>query len=175
VTDDRPLLLGEAPSERGDRYHMFPLSGPPARVLCEMAGIPPESEGSTYGRWTWALYDRFECRNVFDRYAQATPWSAPAARDRVHRFARDLDSRVVVCLGRRVQAAVCGYLGIEVEPFYYWRLVGSTRLEPDSWLHLVAIPHPSGKNRTLNDRAERARSGDALRAALDLAAQLAAK
>jgi hypothetical protein len=129
----RPILLGEAPSRAGDRYHAFPLSGRPARVLCELAGIPPQEEGSTYGRWTWALYERFECRNLFERYADATPWSAPRAREAARvalaaaqagaavTAAVDLATvdpaaalattpTVIVCLGRRVQAAVFGAL-----------------------------------------------------------------
>jgi len=86
----RPILLGEAPSRGGDRYHTFPLSGRPARVLCELAGIPPQPEGSTHGRWTWALYDRFECHNLFERYADATPWSAPTARERARLLLEEL-------------------------------------------------------------------------------------
>ena len=31
-------------------------------------GIPPETEGSRYGRWTWALYERFDCVNALARY-----------------------------------------------------------------------------------------------------------
>lgn len=129
----RPILLGEAPSKGGDRYHHFPLSGRPARVLCELAGIPPQAEGSTYGRWTWALYDHFECRNLHERYADATPWSAPRARDAARARLDKLEAAahvtagvdvaqpdpavvmttsptVVVCLGRKVQAAVFGAL-----------------------------------------------------------------
>lgn len=165
------MLLGEAPSRGGDRYHMFPLSGPPARVLCQMAGIPPEPEGSTYGRWTWALYERFECRNVFARYADATPWSAPRAREAVGSFRRDLYRRVVVTLGRRVDAALCGALGVPpADEFYEVRRVSSTRAEPDSYLTVVSMPHPSGLNRLLNDPAERERCGETLRRALELAA-----
>lgn len=95
--DDAPraILLGEAPSKRGDAYHHFPLSGPPARVLCQLAGIPPQEDGSTYGRWTWALYDHFRCRNLFERYDDATPWSAPAARDRARLLLAELEAERV--------------------------------------------------------------------------------
>jgi hypothetical protein len=154
---------------------MFPLSGRPARVLCELAGIPPQEEGSTYGRWTWALYERFECRNVFARYADATPWSAPAARDAVREFGRDLYQRAVVCLGRRVQAAVEGVLGIDAGDLHDWRLVSSTRAAPESWLHLAVVQHPSGLNRALNDPAERERCGRTLRRAVEVAGELAAR
>jgi uracil-DNA glycosylase len=162
-----PVLVGEAPSRGGDRFHHFPLSGPPARVLCVLAGIPPQEDGSTYGRWTWALYDRFECRNLFARYRDATPWSAPAARGRAEALAEELAPRVVVCLGRRVQAALHGALGLAVPavPFHEWR-TGQPD-EPTAW---TTIPHPSGLNRALNDAAERERCGETLRKALDLSA-----
>lgn len=234
----RPLLLGEAPSKLGDRYHHFPLSGRPARVLCELAGIPPQAEGSTYGRWTWALYEHFECRNVFARYATATPWSAPRARAaalellaKLEATARvDIDepeaaipATVVVCLGRKVQAAVLGALkfryvttqpgawatgvfgdfGVWAAPWHIHtpivRQVCARCGEPrrfgnvgdmcpgetsppiqtvhvfadrreTRWApHVVTIPHPSGLNRLLNDEEHRARCGDVLRRALELA------
>lgn len=127
----RPLLLGEAPSRTGDRYYRFPLSGAVAERTCRLAGIAPQPEGSRYGVWTWALYDHFECHNVFRRYADATPWSVPSARDTVRLRIDQLrdsevhpvDSRpgepqtqapVIVCLGRKVQRAVHAALGSEV-------------------------------------------------------------
>ena len=153
----RPLLLGEAPSRTGDRYHEFPLSGAVARTLCTLAGIPPIEGGTTYGRWTWALYDRFECLNLFQRYAEATPWSAPAARDRWRaRLDEEGPWPVVVMLGRKVQAAVTpGIKGYDFHQFAYAPFVA-----------YVTIPHPSGLNRLLNDHAERERCGDTLRKAL---------
>lgn len=161
------MLLGEAPSRAGDRFHMFPLSGRPARVLCELAGIPPISDGTTYGRWTWALYDRFDCTNVFERYAEATPWSAPRAaqalRDRVEVFY----CRTVVCLGRRPQKALYDAFRAGSPPDFHE--VGSIAGGRGVLLGLdvVAIPHPSGLNRALNDPAERDRCGETLRAALE--------
>lgn len=162
------MLLGEAPSRGGDRFHHFPLSGPPARVLCGLAGIPPVEGGTTYGRWTWALYDAFECRNVFERYRDATPWSAPAARSRVAESLDDLYGRVVVCLGRRPQKALtdalAGGAAALYAPFYTW--IGRDVL-------FAAIPHPSGLNRILNNADERERSGATLRHALELARRAA--
>ena len=173
MTDERPILLGEAPSRGGDRYHMFPLSGRPARVLCTLAGIPPQPEGSTYGRWTWALYEQFECRNLFGRYAQAAPWSVPRARDRAAEIRPDLHGRRVVLLGRRVQAA------FELDcDFHEWQLVVTAENVASSGERsfdfdvphayaVVAIPHPSGLNRALNDPVERDRCRTTLRCALD--------
>lgn len=160
-----PLLLGEAPSRGGDRYWMFPLSGRPARVLCTLAEIPPQDEGSTYGRWTWALYERFECRNLFERYAQAEPWSVVRAREAAGPIAVALEGgRIVVCLGRRVHAAVCSALdlGPPLDP-HEWVTVAPTGAS------VVAVPHPSGLNRVLNDPAEREALGATLRRALELA------
>lgn len=161
---DRPraVLVGEAPSRTGDRYHHFPLSGRPARVLCTLAGIASQEEGSTYGRWTWALYDHFVCVNVFNRYAQATPWSAGHARacaDEIRRSEDAQGSRVVVCLGRRVAAA----FGIDDQGFYHW-----VPVEGDG-IRFVALPHPSGLNRLLNDPDHRAKAGDVLRDAMHFA------
>lgn len=165
MTDRRPVLIGEAPSKGGDRYHGFPLSGPPARVLCTLAGIPHEPEGSTYGKWTWALYDRFECVNLFRRYADATPWSVPSARARAEEMIPDLKGRVVVALGRRVQTAISSVLPLP-ETFGFHAVLH----RPERDVFFVAIPHPSGLNRALNDPAERERCGESLRLALAIAA-----
>lgn len=133
----RPILLGEG--RGGDRFYHFPL----------------------YGRWTWALYERFECRNLFERYAQAEPWSVPRARERAREIERDLDGRVVVCLGRRVQATVYDALDIPREyaqVFHSW--------VTNAVVQVVAIPHPSGLNRALNHPVERERCSETLRVAL---------
>lgn len=148
---------------------MVPLSGRVARTLCQLAGIPPQEDGSTYGRWTWALYDEFECWNLFSRYAQAETWSVPKARDRAREIERDLHGRVVVCLGRRVQAAVYDALDIdryEAGFFHSWVTRTSERARPEAVVRVAAIPHPSGLNRALNDPDERERCGRVLREAL---------
>jgi hypothetical protein len=181
VESTLPLLIGEAPSRGGDRYHMFPLSGPPARVLCTLAGIPPQDEGTTYGKWTWALYERFECENLFERYAEAEPWSVPRARERAALRKPDLTGRVVLLLGRRVQAA----FGVEGD-FHTWTTVvqaadlrsvapapgmcATVEFSVAAIYRVAAIPHPSGLNRALNDPAERERCGATLRQAMELAA-----
>lgn len=186
--DLRPLLLGEAPSRGGDRYHMLPLSGRPAKVLCTLAGIPPQDEGSTYGRWTWALYEHFATANVFRRYAHASPWSAPAARERALELLVDhAEYPVVVCLGRKVQAAVYGALGVSADLLStggewgplagdYGRWLPPQAIRPvapdgvDLTVWLVTVPHPSGLSRLLNDPGQRERAGETLRQAMRLAA-----
>jgi uracil-DNA glycosylase len=151
----KPLLVGEAPSRRGDRYWMFPLSGPPAKVLCELAGIPAQPGGSTYGRWTWALYDVFETVNLIERFKDAEPWSAPRARDRARELAEVHAPLVAVLLGRKVAAA----WGLADRPVGEWgpALPGGLPVP-----EVVCLPHPSGLNRTLNDPEVRALMGRGL-------------
>lgn len=154
------MLIGEAPARGKDRYQAWPLSGRPAQVLCQMAGIEPHEDGTHWGRWTWALYDHFECRNLFQTYTLATPWRVGAAREQAVRIRGDLYGRVVVCLGRRVHAAVSQAL--ELWPpadFHDWRSF-------PNGAGVVAIPHPSGLNRLLNEDAERRRCGETLRLAM---------
>jgi hypothetical protein len=154
-----PALVGEAPSRTGDRYHAFPLSGRVAEALCRMACIPPRAEGTRYGRWTWALYERFLCGNLFERYHEAYPWSAPSAREAWSRMRAEApDLLVVVALGRRVQAA----LDLPSDlPYHRWVDQGG--------LMVATVPHPSGLNRILNDRGEREICGETLREAMRLA------
>lgn len=154
-----PTLVGESPSRTGDRYHRFPLSGAPARTLCQCAGWPPDGPGTHLRDWTWALYARFTTVNVFPRYADATPWSAPAARERaaaiVYRAMQEEDQLTFVLLGRRVAAAFD--MG-DVEPY---EIVERRSLAYVA--RLVAIPHPSGRNLLLNSSDERERIGATLR------------
>lgn len=118
----RPILLGEAPSRVGDRFHMFPLSGRPAQVLCGLAGIPPQDGGTRYGRWTWALYEHFDCRNLIDRYADAEPWSVPVARDRARALLDELRAEQVEC---RYVPPGTGHPQEEI----YRQLSGATRVQ----------------------------------------------
>lgn len=164
----RPLLIGESPSASGDRFYMFPLSGQVAKTLCGLAGIAPIEGGTRYGRWTWALYDHFDCANVFARHRDATPWRAHEALLHFENILAAGAKRpiVVVCLGRRVQRAALDYFGDHVtydgDDFYDWNI--------GEWggdlVDFVAIPHPSGLNRTLNDAGQRELCGATLREAL---------
>lgn len=159
-----PVLVGEAPSKSGDRYWMFPLSGAVGQRMCEWARIEPEPTGSRYGRYYWALRERFECVNVYDRYAESTPWSLPCAR-----IAWDARLRtdypdsgrhyVFVALGRRVAQAMGHTL-----PWNEWYR--------GSCMSTVVIPHPSGLNRMYNAVEVGARSGEVLREAMSIAAAM---
>lgn len=154
-------VVDRRPTPRGclrDRYHRFPLSGAPARTLCRAAGWEPDGPPHELGSWTWALYARFRTRNVFRRYANATPWSLPKAREQALTLLTDMPddgSAVAVLLGRRVAAA----FGLERLPFFRWERTLSGMF--------VVVPHPSGRNHLMNDAAIRHAVGVALRAAVD--------
>lgn len=152
----RPWIVGESPSRTGDRYWQFPLSGAPAKTLCRCAGFPPDGDPAEIGSWTWALYERFATINLFVRYAAAYPWRPADARLHAEGI---LDSIVVaestraVLLGRRVAAA----FGVEHD-YFEW-----TELRDD--VRAVVVPHPSGRNRLLNESSVRMAIGVALREA----------
>jgi uracil-DNA glycosylase len=165
-----PLLVGEQPSRTGDRFHEFPLSGAVAQTLCQMAGIPPDSEGTRYGKWTWALYDKFDCVNVIERYK---PWDAREAAEAIADLIEP-DREVVVFLGRRaVQAYVDsqapGESAIDGGEWWEWVVDPSS---PTGRREVVVIPHPSTRNRIYNDASARQKSGRVLREAMEKAAAM---
>lgn len=155
----KPLLLGEAPSRRGDRYHRFPLSGTPAKTLCKCADLPPDGDAADIGSWTWGLYEHFETLNTIERYADAYPWSSVRAQERWKAFVEDRGPRplIVVALGRKAADAI----GISGRPWGFWVEAGLTQK--------VVAPHPSGRNRLMNEDANREMLGRILREALDRA------
>lgn len=138
------------PSAAGDRYHMVPLSGRPAERILMWAGIPREFEeaplpgsGLTRKKYVaayWTLIEHFDTMNAQERHG---PWDLRAAQARWTRYLmEDERSRkplVVVCLGRRAQAAI----GTAGPDWGEWREAGL--------LQYVTIPHPSGQNRLYND------------------------
>jgi len=173
-----PILLGEAPSRTGDRYHMFPLSGRVAETLCSMADIPPMAGESRYGQWTWALYDRFECMNLIERWpgAQGSGSAFPMAVARAALVDRlpEIDGRVVVLLGSRLPRLLMPE--DTTETFYRWEVATpQARAEDGEVVYqarpttMCAIPHPSGLNRMYNAPAERERVGAILRQAMEYA------
>lgn len=167
--DIRPLLLGEAPSKSGDRYHDFPLSGAVGQRLCEMAGIEPEVKGSRYGRYYWPLLDHFELRNLIERYPgpQGRGASFPMEVARQRAGALELKWRmvgaVVVLLGARLPGA----FDLDMD-FYEQRIKTLSRVTGTS-VRFYCIPHPSGLNRMYNAERERERAGQVLREAMERA------
>lgn len=141
----RPLLLGEAPSEKGDRFHAFPLSGNPAVRICKIMGW--ETGGAAY----WTLIEHFDTLNAIERFADAYPWSRQRAQRRWGEYLLDRykapdfrdvppEKLVVVCLGRKAEGAV--HDGAEA-PVGVWRQRGN--------LEFVVAPHTSGRSRLWND------------------------
>lgn len=160
MDERRPWLIGESPSRTGDRYWRFPLSGAPARTLCQAAGFKPDGDGKNIADWTWALYEKYRTANVFERYRDATPWSAPVARAAAERRARAIweGSRVAVLLGRKVGDA------FGAGEFFEW--------EERDGIVLCVVPHPSGRNLLMNSRAVRLEVGAVVRQAPLVAAAL---
>lgn len=145
---------------------MVPLSGPPARVLCELAGIPPDEDGGP-GRYFWALREHYETLNLFTRHVPE--WSAPEARRRAQEIRAGLP-KVTVLLGARVAAAFC------VTPFRPGQIIewAGAPIEVEGGIvgrhcYFVVAYHPSGLNRRLNEKAERTKMGLLLRDARYLA------
>jgi hypothetical protein len=137
---------------------MLPLSGPPARVLLSAAGIDPQPEGSTYGRWTWRLYELFDCHNLIERHRDAEPWSVPRAREAALNLILEkplTSGSVTVLLGRRVAAA----FGLEDAAWGEWRATPSGAI--------VTAPHPSGRSRAMNDPETRTLLGRVLNEAIE--------
>ncbi len=55
----KPIILGESPNANGDRYYMFPLSGPIGQRLCTLAGITPDIERNSVRQVLLASYAAF--------------------------------------------------------------------------------------------------------------------
>jgi hypothetical protein len=132
-----PLLLGEAPSKQGDRYHAFPLSGAPAQRICRLMGWEPD--GAAY----WTLVEHFQTLNAIERHADAYPWSAQKARERWGAWLLENcgEGRLtVVCVGRKAAAAVGLSDGVS---WGQWRAFMA--------YDATVLPHTSGRNRVWNE------------------------
>lgn len=175
---DLPVILGEAPSKSGDQFWMFPCSGRVAEALCGMADLPPMAGESRYGRWTWALYERFECLNLVERYpgpqGRGAALPMAAAREALVERLPEIEGRVVVLLGARL-AKLLMPVGAS-ETFYQWKVTTPQAVAPDGELvyqarptMMAVIPHPSGLNRMYNAPLERERAGMILRQAAEYA------
>jgi hypothetical protein len=164
-----PVLLGEAPSKSGDRYWEFPLSGAVAQSLCAMAGIPPMAGGSRYGRWTWALYERFDCVNLIERWpgaqGQGSAFPLDVACEALVERTPEIDGKVVVMLGARLPKVICPQLS----PFYFYDWHNVTLPRSGACTTICSIPHPSGLNRMYNGPVERKRAGVILQQAIGIA------
>jgi hypothetical protein len=166
----KPLLVGEQPSRSGDHYWEFPLSGAVAQTLCRMAGIPPRPNESRYGRWTWALYYRFHCINLIERYR---PWDAALAVEGL-RDGIGAEDEVVVLLGRKAQQAyvdmqVPGESVLDGLDFYEWVVDPAS---PTGRREVLVLPHPSALNIIYKERGIRSKAGRLLKEAIEKAKQM---
>lgn len=155
--ETRPLMVGENPSRSGDRYWRFPLSGAPARVYCEAAGWAPDGPASEPGSWTWALYDRFRTANLFPRWRDVEKgWDVAVAwRHAMRLIEQEPVGGTIVAVGSRVAQAFARAVGQPVPERYEPRVMHDR--------HVWHLPHPSGRNRLLNEPEEVARLGAMLR------------
>lgn len=134
----RATLVGEMPGPRSlADAPLFPLPGSSGARLARLAGM-------THVEYLAS----FERVNLF---REPREWSTPAARERAREVAST--RRKLVLLGARVAAA----FGVETRGW-----------QPDATGSAVcaAVPHPSGRNRVLNEEHERQRVGRTLREAL---------
>lgn len=140
----KPLLLGEAPSKAGDRYHGFPLSGAPATRICQLMGWDTGGEAPY-----WTLREHFDTLNAVERFADAYPWRVETARSRWRAYrAENPGDLIVVALGRRAADAI----GIG-DGFLFGEWQGG----PDGhgYVEKVAAPHTSGRSRIMNEQNTR--------------------
>lgn len=156
----RPLLIGEQPAPSAVLGPGAALTGNPARTLlnCVEAAGGAVPAAKTPDEW---LTERFRTANVIKRKTAWSPYEARKSASVLR--VREIDPRgdLVVLLGRRVSAAF-GFPGREW--FDSWT---------DGRVRYWLAPHPSGKNRLLNDPATRTRVGEVLIEALAASASAA--
>ena len=143
----RLVVVGEAPGGRGTE-DLPALEGLVGRRLAKMLGISFEE---------WLEVDR---RNVFESPDAGVPWRPDAAKMRALGMLGIFEpgTRVIV-LGKRAGQA----FGVQDFPLYQW--VSFQRVMTGDVLWVANVPHPSGRNRVLNDPRERERMGRFLREA----------
>lgn len=155
----RPILVGEAPAGVG----LEPLPALDGRVgsrLAEMAGLTREE-----------YRERFDLRNLFESPDEGVPWRHPEAVMRAIRLLMTVkEGDRVVCLGNRVAEAF-GLLRVRGGlPYYEWRSArkfGDLLSREPIEFSVARVPHPSGRNRVLNDPDHRVRMSAFLRECLE--------
>lgn len=144
---ERVLLIGQAPSARGDpdRVLIGPGSGERIRNL---AGLTLRE----YAR-------RFERRNLLRSFpgkqGKGDAFPMAAARAAADRMLPDLRDRLVLLAGRKVAEA----FGLQKLEWMEWRVVNVSIEEPEETCEVSVIPHPSGVSTWWNypENRERAR------------------
>ena len=145
----RIVIVGEAPNSGSlrDRPDLV-LGGAIGKRLAYWAGVTIDE----YLEWTTRV-------NLFD---EATRWSKPKARLRAAQILDELQPEdVLILLGEKVAEA----FGASDYKLYEWRFTRTQR----GYASVVRLPHPSGRNRVLNDPVARARVGLVFREAMEVA------
>jgi hypothetical protein len=160
----RPLILGEAPSRTGDKFHAFPMSGLISQRFCEWTGIEPLATGTKYGRYYWALKEHFDLV-----WPGGTGWDTVAAFEAMTALRSELDGRVLVLLGTRLTAT----FQLRDHPRHEFKTYGWLETDEDGEEHsrsvtITWIYHPSSRTRQYNDPEEQALAGETLRKALEI-------
>lgn len=146
--DERPWLVGQAPSATGDPDK--PCTGRFGRRLCSVAGGDPSERDLiqflTAFRRVNVLYEH---PGTLDGKGDAFPLDrARVAADAMARVWRD---EVVVLCGKTTVARAFGC----EDDYFTWHAVRGNRM--------AVFPHPSGVNRFWNDDDNRDRAGRFLR------------
>lgn len=142
--DDRPVMIGQAPSRIGDPR--TPCAGGCFQRLADAAGAGTHRERLRF-------YAAFVRLNVFTRYrgrdGKGDRFPMAEAKDRADGMRVWLDGRTVVLVGKSVACAFRmsdpEYLRWTVDP-------------PAPGARAVVVPHPSGVNRWWNDPENRERA-----------------
>jgi uracil-DNA glycosylase len=147
--EHRPILVGEAPGGKG--HDVLPaLEGVAGRSLARLMEVD---------------YDEYMRRtvrtNLFETPIEGKKWSAPRARYRALQLMTQFPhgSRVIL-LGTKVAEA------FHASGFALYEWINFERLATGETFWVARCPHPSGRNRNLNDPRARAEFGRFLRETL---------
>lgn len=146
----RIVLIGEAPGGSGDTVRPalvpFPRTSTAGR-LAEMMGL------------SRLAFMQLERHNLFNTANEGKRWNYKEATTRAERLAHSfIDGDRVILLGSKVAHAY-GLLDL---PYFEWR----TQLVEGGSIQVAFVPHPSGRNRVLNDPETRERMARFLREAV---------
>lgn len=135
----RLVFVGEAPGGRGTE-DLPALEGLVGKRLAKMCGVSFEE---------WLKVDR---RNIFESPDAGVPWESRAALIRAVQMMGVFPHNAhVVILGKRAAKA------FRIDEFEPYQWVSAVRIWSGDTLYMAHIPHPSGRNRLLNDPKERDR------------------
>lgn len=142
--DERPALVGQAPSENGDPGR--PMTGRSGFRLAEMAGIDKRELKLRF-------LARFEKRNVLNYYpgsnGEGDVFPMEEARQRGKYLAVELSPRTILACGKKTTEALTG---APAEAVHYFQLLMG---DESSSSFVIPIPHPSGVNRWWNSEDNR--------------------